>query len=67
LAAAHGTNSCATTVAEESDMAMTSIRCSVLLGAHVTRVTDFEGNVIRIICRELFTDPAGLPRSQRVS
>lgn len=32
-------------------MAMTSIRCPVL-GAHVTRVTDFEGNVIRIICRE---------------
>jgi len=32
-------------------MAMTSIRCPVL-GAHVTRVTDFEGNVTRIICAE---------------
>lgn len=32
-------------------MAMTSIRCPVL-GAHVTRVTDFEGNVLRIICAE---------------
>lgn len=32
-------------------MAMTSIRCPVL-GAHVTRVTDLEGNVTRIICGE---------------
>ena len=32
-------------------MAMTSIRCPVLR-AHVTRVTDFEGNVTRIICAE---------------
>lgn len=32
-------------------MFMTSIRCPVL-GAHVTRVTDFEGNVMRIICAE---------------
>jgi hypothetical protein len=32
-------------------MAMTSIRCPVL-GARVTRVTDFEGNVTRIICGE---------------
>ena len=30
---------------------MTSIRCPVL-GAHVTRVTDLEGNVTRIICAE---------------
>lgn len=32
-------------------MAMTSIRCPVL-GAHVTRVTDFEGNVTRVLCAE---------------
>ena len=32
-------------------MAMTSIRCPVL-GAHVTRVTDLEGTVTRIICAE---------------
>ena len=32
-------------------MFMTSIRCRVL-GAHVTRVMDFEGNVMRIICAE---------------
>jgi hypothetical protein len=32
-------------------MAMTSIRCPVL-GAHVIRVTDFEGSVTRMICPE---------------
>ena len=32
-------------------MAMTSVRCPVL-GAHVTRVTDLEGTVTRIICAE---------------
>lgn len=32
-------------------MAITSIRCPVL-GAHVTRVTDLEGTVTRIICAE---------------
>lgn len=32
-------------------MAMTSIRCPVL-GAHITRVTDLEGNVTKIICAE---------------
>ena len=32
-------------------MATASIRCLVL-GAHVTRVTDLEGNVTRIICPE---------------
>ena len=32
-------------------MAMTLILCPVLR-AHVTRVTDFEGNVTRIICGE---------------
>jgi hypothetical protein len=32
-------------------MAIKSIRCPVL-GAHVTRVTDLEGTVTRIICPE---------------
>ena len=32
-------------------MAMTSILCPVL-GAHITRVTDFEGHVTKIICSE---------------
>jgi hypothetical protein len=32
-------------------MTIESIRCPVL-GAHVTRVTDFEGNVSRVICAE---------------
>jgi len=32
-------------------MAATSVHCPVL-GAHVTRVTDLEGNVTRIICAE---------------
>ena len=32
-------------------MAMASVRCPVL-GAHVTRVTDLEGTVTRIICAE---------------
>ncbi len=35
-------------------MAMTSVRCPVL-GAHVTRVTDLEGNVTKIICPEYAT------------
>jgi hypothetical protein len=35
-------------------MAITHIRCPVL-GAHITRVTDFEGNVTRIICAEYET------------
>ena len=30
---------------------MSSIRCPVL-GAHVTQVTDLEGNITRIICAE---------------
>jgi hypothetical protein len=34
-------------------MATASIRCPVL-GAHVTHVTDLEGNVTRIICPEYF-------------
>ena len=32
-------------------MAITSIRCPVL-GAHITRVTDLEGTMTRIICAE---------------
>ena len=32
-------------------MAMSSVLCPVL-GAHVTHVTDLEGNVTRIICTE---------------
>jgi len=32
-------------------MAMSSVRCPVL-GAHVTQVMDFEGNVTKIICGE---------------
>lgn len=32
-------------------MAMSSIRCPVL-GANVTRVTDLEGSVTRVICTE---------------
>jgi hypothetical protein len=32
-------------------MPMTSVRCPVL-GAHVTRLTDLEGSVTRIICAE---------------
>jgi hypothetical protein len=45
-------------------MEMTSIRCPVL-GAHVTRVTDLEGNVTRIICPEyvLTTGACGLKTS----
>jgi hypothetical protein len=32
-------------------MALSTIRCPVL-GAHVTRVIDLEGNITRIICPE---------------
>jgi hypothetical protein len=41
-------------------MATTSVRCPVL-GAHVIRVTDLEGTVIRIICPEYET-PRGTCR-----
>ena len=41
-------------------MAMTSVRCPVL-GAHITRVTDFEGNVMRIICAE-YGESSGMCR-----
>jgi hypothetical protein len=46
-------------------MAMTSIRCSVL-GAHVTRVTDFEGNVVRIICAE-YEESSGTCRLKKTA
>jgi hypothetical protein len=36
-------------------MAVTSVRCPVL-GAEVGRVTDFEGNVLEIICAEYRDD-----------
>jgi hypothetical protein len=36
---------------QEAMMAMMSIRCPVL-GAHVTCITDLEGNVVRILCGE---------------
>ena len=39
-------------------MAMTSILCPVL-GAHVIRVTDFEGSVMRIICGEYDASSGG--------
>ena len=32
-------------------MPMTSVHCAIL-GATVTRITDFEGNVTRLICPE---------------
>jgi len=41
-------------------MTTNSIRCPVL-GGHVTRVTDFEGNVTKVICEE-YEQPAGTCR-----
>ena len=46
-------------------MAITSIRCPVL-GAHVTRVTDFEGHVTRVICAE-FENSTGACRLTRAA
>jgi hypothetical protein len=46
-------------------MAMTSIRCPVL-GAHVTRVTDFEDNMTRIVCAE-YEEPTGLCRLRKTT
>ena len=40
-------------------MAMSSVRCPVL-GAHVTQVMDFEGNVTKIICGEYEALTGGL-------
>ncbi len=44
-------------------MAITSVRCTVL-GADVTRVTDFEGQPTTIICAE-YERPTGLCRLKR--
>lgn len=44
-------------------MAATWIRCPVL-GGHVTRVTDFKGNVTRIVCEE-YEEPAGTCRLRK--
>lgn len=46
-------------------MAMASIRCPVL-GAHVTRVTDFEGNVVRTICAE-YEEASGTCRLKKTA
>ena len=46
-------------------MAMTSIRCPVL-GAHVTRVTDLEGTVTRIICAE-YEESSGTCRLKKTA
>ena len=46
-------------------MAITSIRCPVL-GAHVTQVTDLEGNVTRIICAE-YEDATGVCRLKKTA
>ena len=44
-------------------MAMTSVRCPVL-HAHVTRVTDLEGAVTRVICGE-YEEPTGICRLKK--
>jgi len=44
-------------------MALESIRCPVL-GAHITRVTDLEGTVTRIICAE-YEDATGICRLRK--
>jgi hypothetical protein len=44
-------------------MTITSVRCPVL-HAHVTRVTDFEGAVARVICAE-YEEPTGICRLKR--
>ena len=41
-------------------MAITTIRCDVL-GANVSRVTDLEGMVMRVICPE-YQEPTGICR-----
>lgn len=45
-------------------MAITSVHCPVL-GSHVTRVTDLEGQATQVICPEL--EPSGLCRLKRQS
>jgi len=44
-------------------MVLRLIRCPVL-GGHVTRATDFEGNVTKIICEE-YEEPAGTCRLRK--
>ncbi len=44
-------------------MAIASVRCPVL-GANVTRVTDLEGEVTRIICAE-YEEPGGICRLKK--
>lgn len=44
-------------------MVTTWIRCPVL-GGQVTRVTDFKGNVTRIVCEE-YEEPAGTCRLRK--
>ena len=44
-------------------MAAVSVHCPVL-GAHVTRVTDLEGNVTKIICAE-YDEPTGVCRLKK--
>jgi len=44
-------------------MAITSVYCHVS-GAHVTRITDFEGRVTHLICPE-YDEATGLCRIQR--
>ena len=44
-------------------MAIESVRCPVL-GAHVTRVTDLEGEPVRIICPE-YDEPTGICRLKK--
>jgi hypothetical protein len=44
---------------------MASTRCPVL-GAHITRLTDFEGDVTRIICAE-YQESTGTCRLKRTA
>ncbi len=44
-------------------MVLTLIRCPVL-GGHVTRATDFEGNVTKVICEE-YEEPGGTCRLRK--
>ena len=45
-------------------MAIQSVHCAVL-GSHVTRVTDLEGQTTKIMCPEL--EPSGVCRLKRES
>jgi hypothetical protein len=44
-------------------MVLTLIRCPVL-GGHVTRATDFEGHVTKVICQE-YEEPGGTCRLRK--